>query len=358
MSKYENTVRMDPAAANELCSKIFIGAGVPLEHAAIIADCLVHADLRGHGSHGISRMMIYCERLDLKLVNTNPKFTFTQKNGCAMVMDADNASGPVAGITAMDKVIEEAKKHGIAACAVHNANHYGVPAYYGMRALEHDMIGMTFANAPSTMAPWGGKKAFFGTNPICVTAPALTKHPFVYDVSTSVVARGKILLADIEGKDIPEGWALDPDGNPTTKTKPALKGTVLPFGGYKGSGIAMMVDIFCALLSGAAFGPHIGNIYNNPTGKQNLGLFFCAFDIGSFTDVTVFKTRMDQMIEEIKSVEKVSGFDEIFYPGEIEFRSEEYNRKHGIEIGPGVMNDLAALCERYGLALDLNDFLM
>jgi len=351
MAEYKSIARMDATAACELCAKIFVGAGVSPEHAAVIADCLIAADLRGHGSHGISRMMVYCERLDSKLVNTAPKLTFIRETDSAMVMDADNAPGPIAGIAAMDKVIEKAKKHGMASCAVCNANHYGIAAYYGMRALEHDMIGISFASASSAMAAWGGKNPFFGTNPVCFTAPALTRQPFVLDMATSIVARGKVLLADIEGKDIPEGWALDPDGNPTVKTKPALAGTLFPFGGYKGYGVAMMVDILCALLSGSMFGPHIGNVYNNPD-KQNLGQFFCAIDIGAFAPVTDFKTRMDQMIDEIKSGEKAPGVDEIFYPGEIESNNEKVNREYGFEVGPGVMRDLADLCKRYGLGLD------
>ena len=350
-------MRMDAIAARELAAKILHSAGASPDHAAIVADCLVSADLRGVGSHGISRLMIYCERFDSRLVNPQPNFTFPREKNAAILMDADNGPGAVAGVAAMDKAIEKAKVHGMASCAVAHANHFGIAAYYGMRTLEHDMIGLAFTNAPANVAPWGGKKTYFGTNPICFTAPALTKRPIVFDAATSVVARGKILLAEIENQDIPEGWALDPGGNPTTNAKTALAGSMLPFAAYKGYGIAMMIEILCAMLSGSAFGPHTGELYGNKNRQQDISMFFCAIDIASFTDTHDFKTRMDQMIDEVKSAEKAPGVEEIFMPGEIEFCNEDYNLEHGIKVGPGVLRDLTELCKKYKLNLDPHDCL-
>ena len=354
MASYENSVRLEPVKLTELVAGIFRGAGTSCEHAATVADNLVLADLRGVASHGVSRVMVYCDRLDSKMINVDPVFRFTQ-NGAAIVMDADNAPGAVAGIAGMDKTIEAAGQYGIAACAVGNANHFGIAAYYGMRALSHDMIGMSFTNAPSNVAPWGGFKSYIGTNPLCYTIPAGQRRPIVFDAATSIVARGKIILADIEGAAIPEGWALDKHGNPTVDTKEALAGSVLPFGTYKGYGLSIFVDILCAMLSGAAFGKHIGELYANSTKKQNVGHFFIAMDISKFTDVNLFKRRVDQMIDEIKANPKATGVETIYMPGEIEFDNEDMNRKQGILIGSGVMADLAALCERYKLDLNPGD---
>ena len=354
MASYEKPERLDVNKLTALVTGIFRGAGASYAHAATVADNLVLADLRGVASHGVSRVMVYCDRLDSKLINCNPEYRFTQ-NDSAIVMDADNAPGAVAGIAAMDRTIEVAGQYGIAACAVGNANHFGIAAYYAMRALSYDMIGMSFTNAPSNVAPWGGIQSYIGTNPICYTVPASRHRPIVFDAATSIVARGKIILADIEGRAIPEGWALDKQGNPTVDTKEALTGSVLPIGTYKGYGLAIFVDILCAMLSGAEFGKHIGELYANSKIKQNVGHFFIAMDISKFTDVNLFKQRIDQMIDEIKANPKAPGVDTIYMPGEIEFDNEKINRKQGIEIGPGVMTDLATLCKRYDLNLDPSD---
>ena len=358
----EQTALLDAAKAQAyldvkktltLVARVFEGAGASPEHAAAVAENLVLAELRGVASHGLSRVKVYCDRLDSKLINLNPEYKFTQ-NGSAIVMDADNGLGAPAGVAGMDKTIEAARQYGVAACAVGNANHFGIAAYYGMRALAHDMIGMAFTSAPSNVAPWGGIKAYIGTNPLCYAVPAGERRPIVFDAATSIVARGKIILAGIEGKPIPDGWALDRNGNPTSDTAEALAGTVLPFGTYKGYGISIFIDILCAMLSGAEFGRHIGELYANSGTRQNLGHFFVALDISKFTDVGLFKRRVDQMIDEIKANPRAPGVEEIYLPGEIEFDNEEINRKRGLEIGRGVMAELAGACARYQLSLDPN----
>ena len=354
MAVSENAVRLDVPKITVLVSKIFEGAGASREQASDVTNNLVLADLRGVASHGVSRVIVYCDRLDSKMINVNPSYKFTQ-NGSAIVMDADNGLGAIAGVAGMDKTIEAAKQYGVAACSVGNANHFGIAAYYGMRALAHDMIGMAFTSAPSNVAPWGGIRPYLGTNPICYAVPANKHRPIVFDAATSIVARGKIILADIEGQPIPEGWALDKQGNPTVDTKEALSGTVLPMGTYKGYGLAIFVDILCAILSGAEFGKHIGELYANSKTKQNVGHFFIAFDIAKFIDVSVFKGRVDQLIDEIKANQKAPGVDEIYLPGEIEFNNEDINSKLGIEVGPGVMSDLASLCDRYSLGINPAD---
>ena len=358
MAAVENSVRMDSAAIQALCNKILIGSGASKESAEIVADNLVMADLRGIGSHGVSRLHVYCARIDSGRTNLNPNFTFIRENNATMLMDADNALGAVAGVTAMDKVIEKAKTHGMASCSVKNGNHYGIAAYYGMRALPHDMIGMAFTNAPSNVAPWGGIDSYFGTNPICVTIPALTKRPIIFDAATSFVARGKINLAEIENQPIPLGWAIDKDGNPTTNATEALAGSVLPFGTYKGFGIALIIEVLCTFLSGAASGPEVGALYANAKTNQNLGFFFCAIDVNSFLDSEIFKARVDKIITDLKALKKAPGVDEIFVPGEIEFNNHDYNLKHGIEVGPGVINELNELCERYSIQANLNDYII
>ena len=227
-----------------------------------------------------------------------------------------------------------------------------------MMAAREDMIGISLSNAPATMAPWGGMTPMMGTNPFCVAVPAARHRPLVLDCASSVVARGKISLADIENNPIPEGWALDPDGLPTTDAAAALAGVVLPFGTYKGSGIAVMVDILSAVLSGAAFGMHVGQLYSDAGTPQNLGHFLAAINIGMLNDLDTFKAGVDQMIDDIKSSKKAPGVQEIFVPGEIEFENEEYYRNKGIGAGPGVLRDLKELSAKYGDGTDPATFQM
>jgi LDH2 family malate/lactate/ureidoglycolate dehydrogenase len=271
------------------------------------------------------------------------------ENEAVAVVDAHNGFGVAAGTKAMDWCIERARNTGIACSAVRHSNHNGIAAFYALMAVPHDMIGIALTNAPPTMAPWGSISPIIGTNPFCYAIPAGKYRPIVLDCATSVVARGKINLAEIERKSIPLGWAMDSRGRPTTDATEGLKGSVAPFGTYKGSGISIVIDVFCSLLSGAMFGSHIGQLYGNADIRQDLGHFFCALDISKFCSPGVFKERIDQMIEEIKGNEKAEGVSEIFLPGEIEYNNEERSRIRGIAAGPGVIGELEELCRHYGI---------
>ena len=338
--------------ARDLCIKILAATGAGEDNAALVVDNLIQAELRGISSHGLSRMMVYCTRLENGQINVKPDIKIISETSGTLLMDADNSLGQVAGVKAMDLCLDKALSSGISACSVRNGSHFGIAAYYAMRAVPRDMIGITLTNAPATMAPWGSITAMLGTNPLCFAIPAGARKPVVFDSATSVVARGKVILADKENRPIPEGWAMDKLGRPTTDAAEALLGSVLPFGGYKGSGISIVIDILCALLSGASFGKHIGELYNNTSTYQDLGFFFAAINIASFCDPAAFKKRMDQMIDEIKGSEKAYGVEEIFVPGEIEFNNETEVRRRGVEIGPGVLGDLKKLSEKFGIGID------
>ena len=357
MSSEKNIMYMDHLKAKELCEKIFVAQGVAPADASIVADNLIGADLRGISSHGISRMMVYSNRLSLGMTNLKAKMNILNETPSALHIDADNGFGAPAGIKAMEKCIEKAKKSGSAICTVTHSNHFGYAAFYSMRALEHDMIGLSLSNAPGTMAPWGGINPMLGTNPFCFAVPTAKHYPLVLDCATSLVARGKINLADIEGQPIPEGWAQDDKGRPTTDAVEALKGTVLPFGNYKGSGLSMMIDVLCALLGGGSYGANIGGLYGDSTDKQNLGHFFAAIDIKVFQDPQTFKLRVDSMIDEIKGSEKSIGVEEIYVPGELEYLNTRFYSEKGIEVGPGVIGDLEILCEKNGVKADLREYL-
>ena len=218
------------------------------------------------------------------------------------------------------------------------------------------MIGFSCTNGPPNMAPFGSREPILGTNPFSVAIPAGKHPPMILDVATSTVARGNILNAAKENRPIPDGWAMDKDGNPTNDPQLALQGSVLPFGGHKGSGIAIVIDAMCGILSGAAFGRHISKLTGSPEGKgADIGHFFMAIDIAALQDVDQFKVRMDQMIDELKGAEKSAGVSEILAPGELEVRKTRYNQENGIAVSGATLRELLALCSDLGVEEHLLD---
>lgn len=352
MSQANSDQRLKAEAAYQLAQRIFAAAGLPERDAAIVADNLVQADLRGHSSHGISRVKVYCNRIRDGFVATAPAIKAINETPAAFHLDGGHGMGAVVAAKAMRMCVAKAKGSGIAMCSVRAGTHFGIASYYTMQAAANDMIGFACSNAPATMAPWGGIRPMLGTNPFSMSVPAGKHRPIVFDSSSSVVARGKINLAEIEDRPIPLGWAIDKEGHATTEATEALKGSVLPFGEHKGYGIALLIDILSGVLSGAGYGRHLGQLWNNSETHQNLGFFLLAINIASFQNLEEFKGKIDQMIAEIKASERGPNRDEILVPGEIEFRNEAYNRKHGIIVGPGVLRDLEEL--RRELELDIN----
>jgi len=231
---------------------------------------------------------------------------------------------------------------------VKNSNHFGAAAYYAMRAIGDQCIGLSITNAPPTMAPWGGKTPFFGTNPFAIAIPAGKERPIVLDMATSVTARGKIILAAKKGEPIPSGLAIDPEGRPTTDAHAALEGAVLPFGGHKGYGISLLVDILSGLMTGATFAPRVGGLYDNPNGIQNLGHGFAAILIESFIPFREFTKRMDQYIQEVRNAPRAMGVERIYLPGEIEFEMRDQNMKEGIPLPELTVKELKTLGTRLG----------
>lgn len=353
MATNDNVKYINYKAVKRFGIDIFEREGVPTKEAEIIVDNLVKANLRGVDSHGVSRIPIYIKRLKKKLVEPVCKIKIEKKVGSVAVINGCNSMGAVVGYNAMRYAINSAKEKGVFFVVVNNSNHFGTAAFYSMMALDHDMIGFAASNAPSTMALWGGIKPFLGTNPFSFAVPAGKRLPIVVDMATSVVARGKIILAEKNNQKIPEGWAINKEGEMTTDAKEALEGCVLPFGGPKGYAIALLIDIFCGILSNAAFGPHIGNLYENFVDPQNVGHCFAAIDVSKLIDVDVFKYRIDKMIEEIKESPKAKNVNEIFLPGEIEFNIQKERLEKGIPLSMPVIQELKALGESYNVNTDL-----
>ena len=336
------------------CEEVFLSCGMVREDAAIVADSLVQANLRGVDSHGVTRVGIYVKRLKMGLVNPRPNVKIVHEGPGMLLVDGDNGMGQVVGVRALDLGLDRAGESGGVSVGIRRSNHYGAGSYYVQRAVARDTIAFAYSNAPPTMAPWGGVDPYIGTNPYAYGIPAGEHRPIILDMATSIVARGKIILAAERGDSIPEGWAVDRQGNPTTDAREALEGSVLPFGGPKGYAISLMIDLMAGALTGAGFGPRVNSLYDNFDEPQNVGAFFQLVDIGHFVEPATFKARVDRVIEEIKSSRKAAGTQEIFLPGEIEDRKERERMASGIPIGAETTAELREVGGNCGV--DLTDF--
>ncbi len=331
------------------CSSVLEKAGVSNKNAKIVANSLIEADLRGVDSHGVVRTAIYLERIEKSMINPDAKIDIYAESDSAVLVDGNNNFGSVIGMEALNVALEKAKKSGVALVGVKQSNHFGTGAYYIKKAIEQDMILLVLSNASQTMPPTGGIRPFLGTNPLAVGVPAGEKSPFILDMATSVVARGKIIVEAQKGNSIPLGWAVDKEGNPTTDAHAALEGSVLPLGGPKGYGISMFIDILAGVLTGAGFGKYVNNMYENWQEPQNVGHIFLAIDINRFMPIEFFKARMDQYITEIKAEPKAPGVEEIFIPGEIESIKAKERMENGIVLPLKVAQELEEIGARYGV---------
>lgn len=342
--------RYDWQKLAQYCAGLFTAAGVSREHADIIAESLVQADLRGIDSHGVVRADIYLKRLEAGMMNADGQM-FARTTGTVTLLDGNNNPGAVVGTRALELALEGARRNGSAVVGVKRSNHFGTCAYYLLKAVQRDTIMIIMSNASQTMPPTGGLRPFIGTNPLAVGVPAGRRLPFILDMATSVVARGKIIVAAQKGESIPPGWAIDKYGNPTTDANAALEGSVLPMGGAKGYGISLFIDLLCGVLTGAGFGRYVNNMYENWDEPQNVGHMFIAFDIGKFMPTELFKERVDRYIEEIKAEPRAPGVSEILIPGELEHRKTLERKSCGIALPASVETELQGWGERFGLDL-------
>ncbi|MGN8646212.1 Ldh family oxidoreductase [Gracilibacillus sp. HCP3S3_G5_1] len=335
----------------EFCSTIFVNVGVRKEQAEIVAASLVQADLRGVDSHGVVRTAIYLKRVEQQMINPSAEILIEKENESTALIDGGNHFGAVVGDKALKLAMEKAKANGVGVVGVKNSNHFGTGAYYALEALKEDLVTIIMSNASQTMPPTGGVRPFIGTNPLAVGIPCGEYQPFLLDMATSVVARGKIIVAAQKGESIPNGWAIDKNGKPTTNAEEALEGSVLPLGGPKGYGISMFIDILSGVLTGAGFGKYVNNMYENWEKPQNVGHFFITIDVNKFIDIDEFKYRMDLYINDIKAEPKAEDVDEIFIPGEIENRVSEQRKKNGIILPLKVEKELKEIGLKYGVSL-------
>ncbi|OJD18010.1 hypothetical protein AJ78_01967 [Emergomyces pasteurianus Ep9510] len=338
---HSQTTLVEPSVADTFVRNLLEKYGAPAQTAAIVAKCLVEADLRGVDSHGINRIPSYLNRIRQGVLNPTATPSVDQITPVVARVDGQNGFGFVAAHVAMDRAIAMAKDYGIGMVSVMHSNHFGMSASFVKQALDADMMSLVFTNSSPALPAWGGREKLMGVSPIACGAPAGGKSgvPFILDMAPSVAARGKIYKAQRRGEQLPEGWALDENGAPTTDPDAALKGTMLPMGGPKGSGLAIMMDVFSGVLSGSAFAGHVTGPYD-PSKEADVGHFMVAIKPDLFMELEEFKTRMDYLYQRVVGGERMEGVDRIYYPGEIEMLTANKRREEGI---PYVQVEIDAL---------------
>jgi len=310
-----------------------------------VAECLVMAQLRGVDSHGLIRLPVYVRRLEAKVVKARPVIRVESRYAAVALVDGDNGLGPVVGSRAMDEALRLAATSGIGYVGVRGSNHFGAAAFYVDKAIRRGYIGCAVSNAPPNMAAFGGRGRILGTNPLAVGIPAGEERPLLFDASSSVVARGKIIIAAERNLPIPEGWAIDAEGRPTTDARAALAGVVLPFGGPKGSAISFIIDILSGVLTGASFALYL-NTLENVKAVQGLGHAFIALRTDLFLPAPEFARRMDTILRMLKNSPPAAGVPRVLAPGEVEFDTEARFRESGLPLADEVVRQLVDLGRR------------
>ena len=347
-------VRVDWEALKEFCEEVLRAAGIPERDARIVAASLVDADLAGMKSHGVTRLNDYLLRMEQGLMAITTKIDIVRESPSTALLDANDGWGQVASERAVELVVEKAREVGSAWVGVRNSNHNGTAAYWTIKIAREGMVGICSMNTSPVMAAHGSKLPTLGTNPLSIAVPSSSGRSVVLDMATSNQARGKIILAAKNNDPIPEGWAITSEGLPTTDAREALKGSVLPLGGPKGSGLAIMLDILTGVLTGAEFGAQMPRMYDDPQ-PQRVGHMFSAISIEAFMPMTEFLSRMDQKERETREGPSAPGFERVSMPGDGTHERMAMYRESGVPLTDEVYDDLLAAAGRYGVSPDALD---
>jgi LDH2 family malate/lactate/ureidoglycolate dehydrogenase len=328
--------------AEEAFSKV----GLNREHAVLVSDVLIDADLRGVHSHGVHNLPRWARGFLHKHLNAETSCPVVKSFGATAIIDAEGTLGVIASDKAMDLAINLAKENGIGIVGVRNSSHFGPAAYFTTKALKYDQVGFCVTNGPNVMAPWGGKEPMLCNNPFSYAIPSKEEPPIILDMACSVSARGRIRSMARENQPIPEGWALNKNGEPTTDGREALEGTLSPFGAYKGYGLAVVNEALSAALTSSLFAFEIGAVASENASEEiqghaqpawGCGHIFGAFDISKFVEVDQFKNRVDFLSRSLKDSPKAPNTERIYLPGEIEYELKKERLVNGIPLPDGTI---------------------
>lgn len=343
-------LRVLPDRLRCFCAAVLSALEVPAPDAELVADSLIAADLRGVESHGTNLMSLYFERLQSGQIRPRTEISVVRDDGSTLLLDGGLGLGQVAGVRAVDLASERACTHGAAAVGVRESTHLGALGYYTLRAAERGVIAFAFQNGPAFVPAYGGLTPLFSTNPMSYAIPTAEEPPIVYDVATTAIAGNKLHLARKRGDSIPEGWATDARGVPTTDPHAASLEHLQWFGGHKGFGIALLVEILAGVLTGSSFGRQ-ENTASDLAGRERVakGYVFVALDPERFVGVDELRTRTDALIRDVHASEPAAGVERVYVPGEIEHLCQRERNEHGIPLAPALVAELEGFAERLGL---------
>lgn len=348
---------------SDFSAEVFMHFGVSERDAIQAADVLSKADVRGIDSHGVARLRTYVDMFRIGRINPKPHIKIVRERKSVATVDGDSGLGLVVGPKANEIAMDKASQFGSGWVSVCNTNHYGIASYYPLKALDRNLIGWSMTNSSRVVVPLWGAERRLGTNPIAIAFPAYRNPPIVIDLATSVVAFGKVEIANRQKKAIPLGWIIDEHGKPSNDPEDIYKGGLLPLGGtremggHKGYCLSVMVDILCCVLSGANWGPFappfalFEEVPTQSVGK-GIGHFFGAMDIDGFEDIEVFKKRIDHWIEVFRDTKPASGHDAVLIPGDPEHEQEKIRTTSGVPVIDAVVNDLLLISRETGVPFD------
>ena len=349
----------------DFCKGVLMKLGVSENDAFMVADNLVSSNLRGIDSHGVARLDRYVDGIKTKYIIPDVKPKIAKESAVLANVDGQNGLGQVIGTFGMELAIKKARKNGFGMVSVCNSNHYGYAGYYSMMALKYNLIGISMTNSAPLVVPTFGKNALMGTNPIAVAAPTEKNRPWVMDFATSTVPRGKIEVYNRLNKKMPLGWATDENGNVTDDAvrvernlKDLLGGGLLPlggagetYGGHKGYGLTVMIDMFCAILSGSNYGPHVVSKKDGKIVFPKVGHSFMVIDPEYFIGIDEFKKSMDHYIDELRNSAKAEGESRIYVHGEKEFEMQEHREKTGCPLDDKTVEKLLSLSKIFSVPI-------
>jgi ureidoglycolate dehydrogenase (NAD+) len=340
-------MRVEQAALTSFCRDVLVAVGLDERDAATVAGSLVAADLRGVATHGVLRLPVYVERMRRGLIATRPSIQVRRTGPATATVDGGNGPGQVVALRAMREAVALAEGAGVGLVSVHGSNHFGAAGWFALHAAERGMIGLALTHAEADVVPFGGRRPALGTNPLAVAVPRGDGPPVLLDMATSGVAMGRVLLARKRGEPIPEDWAVDADGEPTTD--PRQVRAVRPMAGPKGYGLAFVVEVLAGLLSGSRSGTEVRRMYDDFDEPQGIGHFLGAIDPARFVPPEAFAGSVDRLAGQLKATPPAPGFDEVLLPGEPEDRAEARHRRDGVPIPEELRRELVELGAAYGI---------
>ncbi len=343
--------RFSRTAIEDFMHRCFVAAGLPRDDAGTVAHFMAESDIMGKDSHGIFRLPGYIGRLKAGGFNKTPNIHIEQERTATALVDGDNGMGHLVINFCAETAIRKAKNTGVAWVGVHNSNHAGAAGAYAMLPLAHDMIGLYVAvGSANHLPPWGGTDMLLSTNPIAVAVPGMDEDPILLDMATTVTSYGKVKMHAQRGIPMPEGWMIDRDGNPLTDASLSDSGFLLPIGGAKGYGLALIFGILAGTLNGAAFGKDVIDMNADNSSVTNTGQFIIALDIAAFMDVDTFKRQVDEVIHQMHGSKTLAGVERVRLPGEGSHAAIADRTANGIPLPVPLLDGLRKIADEFGVA--------